>query len=303
MKTLLCIAAALGILAGTAAAQDVNQQKIELMEAQANAFFAQAGPQNDLDQKKKQLMEAQQKMAYAITNARVIGMEAGIMGPAVKGAPYSADEIHENTQVLADGTRIHNETKTTVSRDSQGRVRRESAGEVSIFDPASGTTTFLNDSGQVNRKIQMAVSDATRKIVRAGEAVPQNEVHTFQFSTSDGPVTFNSPSAGPITIRRNVMGEKAVENLKKETLPTQIIEGVSAYGTRTTNTIDTGAIGNDRPIQIIEERWYSPDLQVNMMTKRTDPRSGEESTRLTNVRRIEPDPSLFTVPANLHQPK
>ena len=313
MKTLLSIAAGLGILAASAAAQDdVSQKKKELMEAQAMMFLAQAGSPGDLDAKKKQLMEAQQKMAYAITNGKVIGLEAGVMGPAVKGAPYSADEIHETTQVLADGTRIHNETKTTVYRDSQGRVRRESPGEVSIFDSTTGTSYVLNQNDQVVRKMQMAVSYDTKKIVTAdGKTTTVTEggfhpgtARTFQFSTSDGPTTIGT-AGGPITIRQNfIMSDKlAAENAKKETLGPQILEGVTAQGTRITNTIETGAIGNDRPILVTEERWYSPDLQLNMIVKRSDPRSGEEITRLTNVSRNEPDPSLFTVPATYHQAK
>ena len=68
-------------------------------------------------------------------------------------------------------------------------------------------------------------------------------------------------------------------------------------GRAATSTIEAGAIGNDRPIQIVSERWYSPDLQVDVMTRHSDPRMGEEITRLANINRAEPDPGLFQVPA------
>jgi hypothetical protein len=83
----------------------------------------------------------------------------------------------------------------------------------------------------------------------------------------------------------------------KESLGTQTMEGVKAQGERRTSTIEAGAIGNDRPIQIVSERWYSPDLQVEVMTRHSDPRTGEEITRLVNINRAEPDPSLFQLPA------
>ena len=83
---------------------------------------------------------------------------------------------------------------------------------------------------------------------------------------------------------------------KTEQLGTQNIEGVEAEGTRTTTTIPAGAIGNERPIEITYERWYSKELQLVVMSKNSDPRSGEQTYRLTNIVRNEPDPSLFTVP-------
>jgi TonB family protein len=83
----------------------------------------------------------------------------------------------------------------------------------------------------------------------------------------------------------------------QESLGRQTIEGVEADGTRTTVTIPAGAIGNERAIQIVSERWYSPELQTVVMTKHSDPRFGETTYRLTNISRADPDRSLFEVPA------
>jgi hypothetical protein len=264
MKPIFGIAAALGISVAVAAAQEnLDKQKFNL--------------QVDVNQMLK--------------GAKVLGIEAGIMGPAVKNAPYQAEEIHETTQTLADGTRIHNETKTTIYRDSQGRVRRESPGQVMIWDAGAGTSYMLNQSNQTAQKMQMAVTYNVQHKT-SGDALPTEgpNVRFFRFP-ADGPVP---PPDGQHTIvfRAN---SGATEG-KKETIGAQIIEGVNCEGTRTTNTIEAGTIGNDRPIQSIEERWYSSDLQVAVTVKRTDPRTGEDTVRLTNIRRIEPDPSLFTVP-------
>src|SRR5262249_38587002 len=85
---------------------------------------------------------------------------------------------------------------------------------------------------------------------------------------------------------------------KTESLGTQTIEGVTAEGMRSTLTIPAGEIGNTLPIEIIDENWYSPELQTMVMTKHRDPRSGETTYRLTNISRSEPDRSLFEVPAD-----
>ncbi|MGI8996871.1 MAG: hypothetical protein ACR2GW_09405, partial [Pyrinomonadaceae bacterium] len=84
----------------------------------------------------------------------------------------------------------------------------------------------------------------------------------------------------------------------KETLGKQSIEGVEAEGTRTTLTIPAGAIGNERPINIVSERWYSPELQLVLMSKHSDPRFGETTYRLTNINRSEPARTLFEVPGD-----
>ena len=77
-----------------------------------------------------------------------------------------------------------------------------------------------------------------------------------------------------------------------------MISGVPADGTRTTVTIPAGQIGNAQPIQIISETWYSPDLQITVLSKRSDPRSGERVFQLNSLSRAEPPSTLFVVPAD-----
>jgi hypothetical protein len=88
------------------------------------------------------------------------------------------------------------------------------------------------------------------------------------------------------------------ENVKTEALGRQLIEGVPADGTRTTMTIPAGQIGNDQPIHIVTETWYSPELQTMVLSKRSDPRSGETIFRLTNISRAEPPRTMFDVPVD-----
>jgi hypothetical protein len=85
---------------------------------------------------------------------------------------------------------------------------------------------------------------------------------------------------------------------KVESLGRHMIEGVEAEGTRTIITIPAGEIGNERPIEIVNEKWYSPELQTVVMTKRIDPLVGETTYKLTNINRGEPARSLFEVPAD-----
>jgi hypothetical protein len=83
---------------------------------------------------------------------------------------------------------------------------------------------------------------------------------------------------------------------RTEDLGEQSYEGISAHGTRTVTTIPANAIGNERPIEITYEKWFSNELQMVVYSKQSDPRTGEHTYRLTNINRNEPDPSLFKVP-------
>jgi hypothetical protein len=101
------------------------------------------------------------------------------------------------------------------------------------------------------------------------------------------------PMAGFAVVERPRTAEDKAEPLGKQT-----IEGVEAEGTRTVVTIAAGEVGNDQPLQIVTERWYSPELQAVVMSRHSDPRFGETTYRLTSVVRGEPDRSLFEVPAD-----
>jgi TonB family protein len=91
-------------------------------------------------------------------------------------------------------------------------------------------------------------------------------------------------------------GEKV--DFKTETLGKRTFDGIEAEGTRTVSTIPAGSIGNERPIEIVSERWYSAELQTVVMTRHSDPRTGENVYRLENINRTEPQASLFQVPSD-----
>jgi len=107
------------------------------------------------------------------------------------------------------------------------------------------------------------------------------------------------PAPGPLppamAVGPLVVGEEA-SPATTEDLGSQTMEGVLVTGTRTTHTIPAGQIGNEQPLDIVTEVWFSPDLKTVVYSKRSDPRIGEQTFRLANIVRAEPDPSLFTVP-------
>lgn len=251
-----------------------------------------------------QTVEERTVIKRMLSEAEVLGAKGGFLGAAVKGVPYSGEEVTEFTQVLADGTRIHNESHTMVYRDSEGRVRRETPDAVTIWDPVANASYFLNPKDQTYRQMPLAVQYLAASVskdghvgvtMRVGNGASASGGMMLSTSTGPGPLPPPPPSAGGAQVFFVNQGT-AQNHLEVENLGRQTVEGLPADGNRQTNTIETGAIGNDRPIPITAERWFSPDLQTVVLTRHNDPRTGEEVFRLINVSRGDQPSTLFTVP-------
>jgi hypothetical protein len=204
-----------------------------------------------------------------------IGFEAGLGGKVVTGAPFTATISVQRTQVLADGNEINRTTTGTIARDSQGRVRRDmtlpAIGAWATTSQRAPHVIFINDAVSGTQYIL----EPNRKIA--------HEIRPLR-------------GGRRIRIERNLARPGDARNVTTTSLGTQTINGVLAQGTRYSRTIPAGAIGNEKPIVITTERWYSPDLQMYVLTKTTDPMRGNSVRQLTNIQMGEPNPSQFQVP-------
>ena len=208
---------------------------------------------------------------------------AGMHGwKVVKGAPFSAVAVSESTQTLADGNQIARKTQTNLYRDSQGRFRKE------VTLPAIG---LLATSGQPRSLVMINDPVAgANYVLEADEKIARK---------MPGPGRMGGgPKGGPGDVVFRDFKKAPEASVKKESLGTQVINGLSAEGTRFTRTIAAGEIGNVKPITVVSERWYSADLQIEVKTTHSDPRFGETTYTVTSVQRQEPAAALFTVPAD-----
>jgi hypothetical protein len=211
----------------------------------------------------------------------LIWAESGHPGATVKGAPYSATAVTEVTQVLGDGNRILNKNSSELMRDSEGRTRtEESLGLLGRLPVDAPNMILINDPVSGN-SYTLETRSRTAHVLHYGG---RPETLAFEkFKTDMKAHTERS--------------QTELKQVNREDLGSQEIEGIVAQGTRTTITIPAGQIGNERPLQITNEVWFSPDLKIIVLSKRNDPRFGETVYRLTTINRAEPDPSFFQVPA------
>lgn len=262
---------------------------------------------------------AQEKADFVYKTSGSVSAVA-FLGPTdpVLGAPYSATLTNESVQTLPDGNRIVQTSTGTTARDSQGRTRQDMAlpalGNLApanaphlifIQDPVAQASYTLNLTEKTAQKMPAppaplpppafsgdaappaGASISTRVVTRGEAALPPLDAMPGAMGVASGPVVF----------QKQVFATDAA-HVTTEDLGSQTMEGVLVTGVRTTHTIPAGEIGNDKPILIITEVWKSPDLKTIVYSKRSDPRMGDVTFRLTNIVRTEPDPALFTVPAD-----
>lgn len=192
---------------------------------------------------------------------------------AAPNAPFSSVVTTEWVKMLPDGSSITRHNRRIVVRDSAGRIFQERR------------TLVPNDSQAEPQVWQIEISDPA--------------MHTKYFCrTADRVCTLHSYSGPRVEVAEpSGPAENGKVAFTRHDLGKSDVSGVEVVGTLETRTIEAGAIGNDRPVSITKEFWYSPKLGLNMLVKRNDPRSGSQTLTVTEVSLSEPDPRYFQLPA------
>lgn len=244
------------------------------------------------------LAAAQDTVSSTANNGRVVSGSMGFagqrfMGTPVTGAPYSAQRSSERVQTGADGTRFTQQNQQeTIYRDSQGRTRTErqmgpgkiagSPTVIEIQDSVAGVSYTLDPQNKVAHRVTLLTPDMHPTMQRAGTGIAAERSGTLG-------ATVPPPA---------VAASRTQPERKNEDLGQQVMEGVAVVGHRMTQIWPAGSQGNDRPFQVVTETWFSPELKETVLVTNSDPRTGENTTKLTNISRAEPDASLFLPPAD-----
>jgi hypothetical protein len=226
----------------------------------------------------------------------------------VKGAPFCATLTTEHTQVFADGNRIHSADDSTLCRDSAGRTRREAGLNLlgampqksppkltTIVDPVAGVRYVLNADEKIAHK--MPIPPLPGSAPGAGPVTGQIG-YVAKGGVGDPAAYATGGGSSNVFFYRRVGQDSGEPAPTTESLGDQTIGGIHATGTRVTTTIPSGSMGNEQPILVTSESWYSLELKATVMTKHSDPWAGELKTQFTNVNTSEPDRSLFMIPSD-----
>jgi len=286
-----------------------------------------AGGLNSVAQEKKETPEKKKEDIESGGGAFKIIRTESDFGKVVKGAPYSATAITEHIQTLHDGNQIIRKNESKLYRDSEGRTRNEQSLETigkwnsgseakrltSIADPVAKTRYSLDPRARMAYRDDVMRIDVVKSIgykisdTHKMGGAPDRRVTLWVVSDDQtGKLRLNRKADAEIpqkakrysVVTKDGAPPPGKEGWKTEALGKEVIEGVEVEHTRSAFTIPAGEIGNVLPIDIVDETWYSPELQIMIMTRHRDPREGETTYRLTNISRSEPDRSLFEVPAD-----
>lgn len=203
----------------------------------------------------------------------------------VLNAPYTAERITTTYQKLADGAQIRHERVDLMARDSLGRtwtkvvvenkdpLRRDGKKYSAwiVWDPITYTMANWCDCNHV---AWLRHYDPPRQ-----QLVPPGALQ----GRPQGVTVYIGP---------------ANEHMRYviESLPAQELMGVHAEGSKATRTVPAGKDGNDRDLTWTVQSWYSPELKLALITIVDDPIKGLIKYEFRNLKRIEPDPSLFRIP-------
>jgi hypothetical protein len=232
--------------------------------------------------------------------SRKISRAAVLSGPVVRNAPFSAEATTVVRQTLGDGTRIERRGNARYYRDSDGRVRVEQT--IIGLEPVNGAVdpqirvTIHSDPS----KPVAYTLDPVRRVTFLGPrgifglAVGGGET----FAVPLGGVRFLQFSDGRRQSRLSEEFGRGGHEIEEEMLGSRTFSGVEAIGRRLTTTIPTGLFGNDRPLVVVDERWESPELKLLVYSRHSDPRTGVVEYVVSNIRRGDPPPELFVLPAD-----
>ena len=295
-------------------------------------------------------------------SSAMLGVSSPLGAKAATGKPMFAEIVTEHHQSFTDGNRISHSTNSSIYRDAEGRIRRESQLSLTGMPADISTSTFItivdhqvgygyvldpqemvahryelngpgpsyvarlsaqgNGNGVLSpdpkrsaekpRPATSSTEDASASSAAShwrmqgfsprhprsatnpsapggGSANPAPNQINSGFLSPDSAAT-----APPMRIDQPFLA--APNPVRTENLGEQTILGFRALGTRVITTLTAGQIGNDRPINIVSEQWFSPELELVMRSLHRDPWAGEFTTSVTKVSRGDQPAVLFVVP-------
>jgi TonB family protein len=186
----------------------------------------------------------------------------------VPGLPFTAKVEIES--VFEGPSFSHKEiNKTILARDSAGRTRSEASNFVST---ARGFNVGL-------ARIEIVDPVANETI----SLIPQRKL------------AMKRAVSGEIFLRSSELRLSELEAHYQD-LGTDTMLGFPVRGVRLHESIAPNLLDPTQTRIVVTEYWYSEDLKLSLLTKRTELNANSWTMRIKSIQRNEPDTSLFTIP-------
>ena len=255
------------------------------------------------------------------------GMFDGFSGSAdVRGkldAPYSGVGVTEVVNTLADGNRITHKNTMRYFRDSRGRTRTEfelatlgpvtldvKRTVVTISDPIAKAQYILHPEDKMAMVLEGDGPNAAFVGVGSPGAMAPGVMVTRRLGDSAAPAADGPKRDHVVVLRERIAApafDRAACGPQSSATPVSLgertIEGFKTTGSKLERVIPAGEVGNELPMTVSTEQWFSPELGVVISSTHHDPMSGDTTYRLTQISRTEPDAKLFAVPADYKRNK
>jgi hypothetical protein len=208
-------------------------------------------------------------IAIVFVSSVAMAQTQGVFVTPIPNVPLMAVVNTQSSRILANGTTLNQKTLSAIARDDHGRIFNEKRALIPVSETATPPILVIRKNTFIDPQNHVAWENTLR---RPPSTVPP-EVGSI-------PLTGRSPASPYV---------------KEEDLGTRRMEGVDVHGIRDTQTIPAEAAGG-KDTTVVDEYWYSEDLRLNMLVIHKDPRTGEQTTTVTQVTRSEPDPAIFEIP-------
>ncbi len=213
----------------------------------------------------------------------------------VTGVPFFADSITVVVQTAVDGSHVKSTTTAVIARDSHGRTRYSQ--NLSLLLPGGPhVLTFIRDPiAGIRYSMDSREAVARREALPTRSLVPGDTAGVQLWSPQDAAIKIARQSVKSMLSARNAALSQSLHS-EATPLGDQLVDGIPASGARVSAVVPAGQIGNDKPLTFSSEAWYSPELSIIVMSRVSDPVTGDTNVQITKLRRGEPNPDLFVVP-------
>lgn len=242
---------------------------------------------------------------------QVSGVQATALGGTTANSgpePYVAEFKVTAVKTMADGSTVTQEFTQVRAVDGHGRTMiamttipassdETPTTKVSVFDSVAWTSSSWDSQGRVATVVKKALPGSGQGScwIKVPQIISEGSTTEGQSRRQASQVA--GPPTGLTAGNAAAPGPAHVSTLR-ESLGTETIQGLTARGTRVTQTTPAGAMGNSEPLVSTRETWQTSAHGIALTIREVDddPKNGRRTVEPVKFSFGEPDPASFRPP-------